>query len=67
MWGVALAKLNRLVEAEAVQRKALTDMQAALGSDSPYLGNVKKGLADTLRRQGRVEEAQALMGETEKR
>jgi tetratricopeptide (TPR) repeat protein len=66
MWGVALAKLNRLDQAEAVQRKALTDMQAALGPDSPYLDNVKKGLAGTLRRQGRVEEAQALTGETAK-
>ena len=66
IWGGTLAKLNRLVEAEAVQRKALADMQAALGAGSPYLGNVKKGLAETLRRQGRVEEAKALLAETEK-
>jgi tetratricopeptide (TPR) repeat protein len=57
---MAAVKAGRLVEAETLFRRAISDTLAALGPSHPHLVTVAHGLAELCERQGRVNEAHML-------
>ncbi|MGD9046161.1 MAG: tetratricopeptide repeat protein, partial [Desulfobacterales bacterium] len=56
-----LKNQNRLTEAELVARKNLLEMLSLSGNDSAYSGHSISDLADTLFRQGRLDDAEKLL------
>lgn len=57
---MAAAKAGRLVEAETLFRRAISDTLATLGPSHPHLVTVAHGLTELCEKQGRVNEAYML-------
>jgi eukaryotic-like serine/threonine-protein kinase len=65
-WGVALAGLGRLEEAEAAQREARRELLALLGPDAYQNSLIAARLGDTLAQRGAFAEAAAELAEAER-